>query len=66
MINVPYLLTGTESTVSGLEAVAGTMDVVMGVAGSVLDWVMENPLMLAYFTVGFIGIGIGIVKSFKH
>lgn len=65
MINVPYLLTGTESAGS-LEAVGDTVEVVVDVAGSFLTMITENPLLLAFFTVPFIGIGIGIIKKLKH
>ena len=63
MHNVPFLLT---ETASPLEQVADTVEVVTGVSSSVLSMIMENPLLLAFFTVGFVGIGIGIIRKVKR
>lgn len=58
----PVVLT---ETAGPLDQVADTVEVVTGVATSVLEMIMANPLLLAFFTVGFVGIGIGIIRKVK-
>ena len=38
----------------------------LGVATTVLDYIVESPYLSIFFFVGFIGMGIGIVKSLKR
>lgn len=39
---------------------------IMGVVGSVITTVQNNPILLVYFGAGVVGIAIGIVRGLKH
>lgn len=38
----------------------------LGAGTAVLNYIVENPYLSVFFFVGFIGLGIGIVKQLKH
>ena len=39
---------------------------ILGVATTVLDYIVENPTLSIFFFAGLIGLGIGVVKKLKH
>lgn len=39
---------------------------IMGVVGTVITTVQNNPILLVYFGAGVVGIAIGIVHRLKH
>lgn len=39
---------------------------VMGVVGTVMDTIVANPILLAYFAAGVIPVCAGVLHSLKH
>ena len=56
------LLTGTGTTPS-LENILGSVDALFDFGISIFDRMLNHPVLLIFFGVGFIGIGVGVVKK---
>lgn len=52
--------------VSGMTAITSGISDIMGVATSMLNTILGNAIFAALFSVGFIKIGLGLVRRFKH
>lgn len=53
-------------TATGMEAVSGGITSIMTVMTTMLDAILGNPVFVALFAVGFIKIGLGLIRRFKH
>lgn len=57
-------------TLAAAAAEAGTLTdavtSIMGVVGTVITTVQNNPILLVYFGAGVVGIAIGIVRGLKR
>ena len=51
---------------NALTKVIDTVPSMIDLAGKCLDAMVENPILVAFLAVGFIGIGLGIFRKMKH
>lgn len=42
------------------------VDSIISMAGKVIELIIDNPLLLIPVAIGFLGAGIGLVKTFKR
>lgn len=64
MLNMPVFLSG--GTTGGMSAVTEGVSAMMQIVSSMLNTILENPVLAALFAVGFISIAIGVVTRLKH
>lgn len=57
---------GTEVTVGVLDKVIEQIPKIFDLAGSCFDAVIENPVLLLFFSVSLIGTGLGVFKMMKR
>lgn len=55
---------GTTST--ALDNVMGVIPKVFELAGTCINAVLDNPILLLFFSVSMIGIGLGVFKKMKR
>lgn len=55
-----------ETTVNVGELITTGIEAGLSAGTAVLNYIVENPYLSVFFFVSFIGLGIGIVKRFKH
>lgn len=51
---------------TGMANITSGISDIMGVATTMLDTILGNAIFAALFSVGFIKIGLGLVRRFKH
>ena len=49
-----------------MEALTTGITTLLGLAGTVLDTMLANPVLTLFFAVGITGSIIGVVKKLKH
>lgn len=47
------------------EAITNSVSTATGVAGSIIEFVTGNPLLMLFLGLAFVGIGISIFKKLK-
>jgi len=55
-----------EATVNVLDAVIAGVPKVFDLAGTCFNAIVENPILLLFFSVGMIGTGLGVFKKLKR
>ncbi len=55
-----------ETTTSALDSVIGTLPKLFDLAGTCFNEIIENPLLLTFFSVSMIGIGLGVFRMLKN
>lgn len=55
-----------ETTTNALDAVMEQVPKVIDLAGDCFSAVVGNPVLLFYFAVGMVGIGLGVFSMLKH
>lgn len=54
------------TTTSALDAVIGVVPDLFDLANTCFQAVVDNPILLLYFAVGMIGVGLGVFKMLKR
>lgn len=55
-----------EATVNVLDSVIAGVPKVFDLAGTCFNAIVENPILLLFFSVGMIGTGLGVFKKLKR
>ena len=55
-----------EGTVSVIDKVVEQVPSIFNLAGTCFNAVIENPILLLYFSVGLIGTGLGVFAMMKN
>lgn len=55
-----------EGTTTALDKVVGVVPDLFELANTTFNAVIENPILLLYFSVGMIGIGLGVFSMLKN
>ena len=59
------ILTGETTTVGGVESLTNAMQILMNLAGTVIDICVNNPVLAIFIAGGLVGTVIGIIKAAK-
>ncbi len=60
------ILTETETTSNVLDAVIEYVPKVIDLAGDCFQAIVNNPVLLFYFAVGMVGVGLGVFAMLKN
>ena len=55
-----------EGTATGVGTVITAAGEVLSLSGTIFDTILGNPVLVFYMAVGFVGIGVGVVKMLKR
>lgn len=56
----------TETTTTAVDSVIGIIPKLFELAGDCFDAIIANPVLLVFFSVGMIGVGLGVFKMLKR
>lgn len=51
---------------TGVSTVITAAGEVLSLSGTIFDTILGNPVLVFYMAVGFVGIGVGVVKMLKR
>lgn len=54
------------TTTSALDSVIQTVPEIFELAGTCINAVLANPILLLFFSVSMIGVGLGVFKMMKR
>ena len=55
-----------ENTTNAVDQVVGVIPKLFDLAGTCFDAVIANPILLLYFSIGMIGVGLGVFSMLKR
>lgn len=55
-----------EGAATGVSTVITAAGEVLSLSGTIFDTILGNPVLVFYMAVGFVGIGVGVVKMLKR
>lgn len=54
------------TTTNALDQVVGVIPKLFDLAGTCFDAVIANPVLLVFFSIGMIGVGLGVFSMLKR
>lgn len=56
----------TEGTTAGLDTIIDAVGKVITLAGTCLNAIVQQPILVFFLAVGFVGIGLGVFRKMKR
>lgn len=54
-----------ETVTTGMEAITTAVTNIIGIATTMLDTITGNPILMLFFCVPIVGIGVGVVRKLR-